>query len=140
LGKTVEQITWNKETLAYVIREEIHVERTTFFTPPQLCLQVGQVVYPAGGKIAPHVHLPLERHIVGTQEVLIVKKGRCQIDIYNDNKVPIATRELRTGDIVILMGGGHGFHMLEDTVFLEIKQGPYLGLEEKEHFEQPMHK
>ena len=33
-----------------------------------------------------------------------------------------------------MTGGGHGFCMLEDTVLLEIKQGPYTGLEEKEHF------
>jgi len=31
-----------------------------------------------------------------------------------------------------LVGGGHGFRMQEDTVLLEIKQGPYLGLGEKE--------
>jgi hypothetical protein len=33
-----------------------------------------------------------------------------------------------------MVGGGHGFHMLEDTVLLEVKQGPYTGIDEKEHF------
>ncbi|MCK4727142.1 MAG: hypothetical protein KAT29_15120, partial [Anaerolineales bacterium] len=77
---------------------------------------------------------PLERHIVGTSEVLVVKKGRCQIDIYNDAQELVATRELRAGDVLLLVSGGHGFHMLEDTVFLEIKQGPYIELDEKEQF------
>ena len=70
----------------------------------------------------------------GTSEVLVVKKGRCQVDIYNNLKEPVATRELRQGDILLLVDGGHGFRMLEDTIFVEIKQGPYTGLEEKERF------
>ena len=41
---------------------------------------------------------------------------------------------MEQGDIVILVAGGHGFEMLEDTVLMEIKQGPYTGLKEKERF------
>jgi hypothetical protein len=41
---------------------------------------------------------------------------------------------LETGDIILLVAGGHGFRCLEDTVLLEIKQGPYTGLVEKEAF------
>jgi hypothetical protein len=41
---------------------------------------------------------------------------------------------LRAGDIAIAVGGGHGFRMLEDTVLLEVKQGPYPGQTEKERF------
>ena len=33
-----------------------------------------------------------------------------------------------------LVGGGHGFRQLAEAVFLEIKQGPYPGVEEKERF------
>ena len=48
----------------------------------------------------------------------------------------VATRELLPGDIMLMVGGGHGFRMLEDTVLLEVKQGPYTGLDEKERFYQ----
>lgn len=130
----VERITWNGKPLAYIIRAEMNPEKTTFLTPPEFNLQVGFIVYPAGGEIARHVHRPQERHIIGTSEVLVVKKGRCLIDIYNDDRELAATRELRTGDVMLMVGGGHGFRMLDDTVFLEIKQGPYIGLDEKERF------
>ena len=66
--------------------------------------------------------------------MLLIKKGRCVVDFYNNDKQAIATRELREGDILLLVDGGHGFHILEDTVFVEIKQGPYTGLDEKERF------
>lgn len=95
---------------------------------------MGFVVYPAGGEIAKHIHLALERHLVGTSEVLVLLKGRCLIDVYNTEKELVATRDLKAGDVILMVGGGHGFQVQEDTVFLEIKQGPYLDVEEKERF------
>ena len=130
----VERIMWADVPLAYIIRGDLIPSRTTFVTPPQFKQQVGFIVYPAGGEIPRHVHRPLSRHLIGTSEVLIVRRGRCEIDIYNDDRQLVATRELREGDIMLMVGGGHGFHMLEDTVFLEVKQGPYTGQDEKERF------
>ena len=130
----VEKIMWGDVPLAYIIRGDLMPSRTTFLTPPQFKQQVGFVVYPAGGEIQRHVHRPLSRHLIGTSEVLIVGRGRCEIDIYNDDRELVATRELREGDVMLMVGGGHGFHMLEDTVFLEVKQGPYTGQDEKERF------
>ena len=66
--------------------------------------------------------------------MLIIKKGRCQIDIYNNERELVVTRELAEGDIMLMVSGGHGFRLLEDTILLEVKQGPYTGLEEKERF------
>ncbi len=130
----VEKIMCGDVPLAYIIRGDLLPSRTTFVTPPQFKQQVGFVVYPAGGEIQRHVHRPLSRHLIGTSEVLIVRRGRCEIDIYNDDRELVATRELREGDVMLMVGGGHGFHMLEDTVFLEVKQGPYTGQDEKERF------
>jgi quercetin dioxygenase-like cupin family protein len=130
----VEHVTWKGVPLAYIIRAELSPAKTTFLTPPEFKQQVGLVVYPAGGVIPRHVHRPLERHLVGTSEVLVIKKGRCEIDVYNDERQLVATRELRTGDVMLMVGGGHGFRMLEDTILLEVKQGPYTGLDEKERF------
>jgi len=130
----VERIYWGETCLAYIIRTSFLPDKTTFLTPPDYKQQVGYIVYPAGGEIQRHIHRSLERHVVGTSEVLVVKKGRCEIEIYNDERELVATRELREGDIMLMVGGGHGFRMLEDTVFLEIKQGPYIGVDEKERF------
>lgn len=131
----IESITWNNQTLAYIITADTSIEKTTFITPPEFKQQVGFVVYSAEGKIVPHIHLPIERHIIGTSEVLMLRKGRCLVDFYNDQREPVATRELKTGDVLIMVAGGHGFRMLEDTIFLEIKQGPYAGQDDKERFQ-----
>ena len=130
----IENITWQGVPLAYIIRGKLNPTQTTFLTPPEFKQQVGFIVYPAGGEIQRHVHRPLERHLVGTSEVLIVRRGRCEIDVYNNERQLVAVRELGQGDIMLMVGGGHVFRMLENTVFLEVKQGPYTGLEEKERF------
>ena len=130
----VEQIISRGVSLCYLIRAALIPNETTFLTPPEFKQQVGYVVYPEGSEISRHVHRSIERHIVGTSEVLIVKKGHCLIDIYNDDRELVATRDLYEGDIMLMVGGGHGFRMVEDTVLLEIKQGPYLGVDEKERF------
>jgi hypothetical protein len=130
----METIGYEGKVLCYIISSESEPTQTNFLTPSDCNFQIGFVVYPAGGKVTPHVHLPVERHIVGTSEVLIVKKGSCEIEIYNDNREFVAKRSLRAGDIILAVNGGHGFRMQEDTVLLEIKQGPYTGLVEKERF------
>ena len=123
------------QVLAYVVRGSPMPERTTFLTPPESHLQVGYVVYAAGQEIARHMHLPVERHIVGTAEVLLVQRGACQVDVYADDRRLVQTRELRQGDILIALAGGHAFRLLEDTVLLEVKQGRFVGdAESKERF------
>lgn len=130
----VEHIHSNADCLAIIIRSSFLPERTTFLTPDEYKQQVGFVVYPEGGEIQRHVHKPLERNIVGTSEVVVVREGYCEVDIYDGDRELVATRELSEGDVMLMVGGGHGFRMLEDTVLLEVKQGPYTGVDEKERF------
>jgi len=130
----VERIVAKDLVLAYIIRRELEPEQTTFITPTTLSFQAGFIVYPANSEIARHVHKPIHRELNGTSEVLLVKKGRCEVDFFTQDKELVATRELRTGDVLLLVAGGHGFRIIEDTILLEVKQGPYTGLDEKERF------
>ena len=130
----VEIITAEGQTLCYLIRGATQPTQTTFITPPDAKQQVGFIVYPKGGVIARHIHRPLERHIIGMAEVLVVRSGHCQIDVYDDQESLVTVRDLFQNDVVLMVGGGHGFKILEDTVLLEIKQGPYLGADDKKLF------
>ena len=117
-----------------IIRAEPAPDSSVFYTPDDLHLQVGKIVYPANGKVARHRHKPIRRTIAGCSEVLVVQKGRMILDIYADDRTIHSSQEIGPGDVVILMAGGHGFRFLEDTVLLEVKQGPYHGDGEREFF------
>ena len=132
--KNVQHVLYDGKPLAYIIRAEIIPEKTIFLTPSDFKQQVGFVVYPTGGEIQRHVHRPLERRLIGTSEVLLVRRGLCEVDFYNNERQLVSTEQLREGDILLMVDGGHGFRMLQDTVFLEIKQGPYMGMDDKERF------
>jgi hypothetical protein len=129
----IETIEHEGVVLAYVLRA-VTPEKTAYWTPDGATLQVGHVVYAAGTQIPRHAHLPVLRSIVGTGEVLLVQRGRCEVDIYDDARQVVTTRELSTGDILIAVAGGHGFRVLEDLILLEVKQGPYAGGADKERF------
>jgi len=130
----VETVEKDGMLIAYIVRSEKMPAKTQFITAEDVKQQVGFIVYPKGGEIIRHVHKPMERHLVGMSEVLLVKKGVLEADFYTDDKEYICTKDIKEGDLVLLVSGGHGFRCLEDTVLLEIKQGPFIGPHEKERF------
>jgi hypothetical protein len=130
----VESIECDGQLIATIIRAEKMPDETEFVTGDDVKQQVGFVVYPEGGIIPRHIHVPMERHLRGTSEVLVIRKGMLEADFYTDGKEFICTRLLRQGDVLLLVSGGHGFRCLKDTVLLEVKQGPYLGPQEKQRF------
>jgi hypothetical protein len=130
----VEVIRAGEGPIVFIVRGGWRPDVTTFLTPPDLSLQMGMIVYGKGQAIVPHVHLPVTREVQGTSECVLVREGACEMDIYDSSKNFLATRKLEKGDIVLLLGGGHGFRMREDTVLFEVKQGPYVGVVDKERF------
>lgn len=130
----IEHVTWNGQFIATILRRDFRPEKTTFVTPDAYYQQTGLVVYPAGGVISRHVHLPLQRHLIGTPETILVRAGKVEVELFGLDRTPLGTWVLKEGDLIILAGGGHGFRCLEDTILLEVKQGPYTGLKEKEFF------
>lgn len=120
--------------LAYIVDGCWQPTKTEFLTPDDFGQQMGMIVYGKDDAIIPHVHLPVTRTVEGTTECILVRSGACEIDIFDSGRNPVATRSLKQGDIILLLGGGHGFRMTEDTVLFEVKQGPYVGNADKERF------
>jgi cupin fold WbuC family metalloprotein len=130
----IEIISDGETPLAYIVRAGWMPKSTEFLTPNHFGQQMGMIVYGAGTQIQPHLHLPVVREVHGTTECIVVRKGECDLDIYDQNKQLIECRSLKTGDIVLLLGGGHGFRISEDTILFEVKQGPYIEGADKERF------
>jgi len=122
--------------LAIVLNNEGFGPGVHFVTPNELQQQVAVMKRPAGEKILAHTHLPVPRSVKGTQEVLIILDGSIRADIYDDNREFVQSETLTGGDVIVLVGGGHGFTIIEDCEFIEVKQGPYVPGKDKEVFEQ----
>lgn len=131
----IEEIRNGEELLAIIIRQDHDKEGIQFLTPGDFSQQLAYMHHPAGHVIAPHFHNRVVRTIHYTQEVLVIKKGKLRVDFYNENKVHTKSTILSDGDIILLCSGGHGFEVLEEVSMVEIKQGPYVGENDKVRFE-----
>ena len=103
----------------------------TFFSADGDFLQVGSWRYPQGKKLLAHIHNPAKREIAWTQECVFVIRGELAAAIYDGNKKLLETIHLKSLEGLVLLAGGHGYEILKnDTLVLEIKNGPYVGAEQ----------
>ncbi len=130
----IERIESGGELLALIVRRDFAAEGISFFTPSDLSQQLAFMRHPAGRLIAPHVHNPVPREVVYTQEVLFLRRGRLRADFYDQDQTYLHSRVLEAGDVILLIKGGHGFHVLEEIEMFEVKQGPYAGDHDKTRF------
>jgi len=121
----IEKIEHEGKTFAIVIRKDFESEGVNFVTTKDNSLQLGILKHKKGHEIKPHVHTENERVIKDTQEVLYVAYGKVRIDFYDINE-RFESTILNEGDVILLIQGGHGFEIIEDSKIIEIKQGPYL--------------
>ena len=83
-------------------------------------------------KISSHIHIKKPRIVNYCTEVLLIHKGKVKIKFYDMKNSDIKKDTiLRSGDIIILFKGGHGFTILEKTQIIEVKQGPYIKNKDK---------
>ena len=130
----IENIKHKDLTLAILIYASYKADGIKFFTPGIFSQQLGYMNRPAGYVIQPHTHTPVLREIEYTMEVLVIKSGAVRVDFYSDEQSYLESRTLRTGDVILLAYGGHGFEMLEPTEIIEVKQGPFVGELDKIRF------
>jgi hypothetical protein len=132
--KGVERIEANGLLLAIVIRSDAHPDGVRFYTTDDSSLQVGLLGHRSGAVAPPHIHHPARRVITDTLEVLHLRSGRMEVPLYDMQRQLVTTVEMCAGDTILLIAGGHGIRVLEDALILEVKQGPYLGVDDKEKF------
>ena len=132
----IEQIKNKRKLLSIIIRANYKSKGIEFFTPKETSQQLGYMHRPKGYKIEPHIHKSVSREVKLTQEVLFIKSGKIRVDFYNEKKVYLESRILKTGDVILLAFGGHGFEILEPSEIIEVKQGPYSGEDDKIRFGQ----
>ena len=130
----IENITYHNQLLALIVSHRFNEPGIHFFTSNELSQQLAYMRHPVGKVIPPHVHNPVIREVQYTQEVLFIKRGKLRVDFYNNEQQYLESRTLEAGDVILLITGGHGFEVLEEIEMIEVKQGPYVGEQDKTRF------
>ncbi len=130
----VEEIKHNSTTLAIIVKNNFHQPGINFFTPNQYSQQLAYMSHPKGKVIDPHIHKSIQRSVYFTQETLFIRKGVLEVYFFSEDQLFLESKILKSGDVILLIKGGHGFKVLEDVEMFEVKQGPYAGDEDKVKF------
>lgn len=131
----VEEICDDETIIAVIVRSSYREPGAHFFSQDHFSQQLGHILYPRGHVIIPHVHNPVQREVMYTQETLFIRDGLIRVDLYRQDRTFLTSRILEGGDAILLSTGGHGFEMLEESSMIEVKQGPYAGEADKTRFE-----
>lgn len=119
-----------KIIIAKIYRNTNWPENLNFYTSDADFVQVSTWNYNQGKHLKAHGHKIAERKSNRTEEVIFVKLGKLKVAFYSESNELIYENIMKTGDFAIIFAGGHAYDILENkTQVLEIKNGPYLGLE-----------
>ncbi|MCA9406380.1 MAG: hypothetical protein KC684_07580 [Candidatus Omnitrophica bacterium] len=122
----IREIIHNNERVALIFHYSKIAPGVHFYTDASSLMQVGKQSRKKGSKISPHRHISVELKSTETQpELLYIEKGSIKVIFYDDDWKPFEEVVLLSKDMILLIQGGHGFEILEDTQMIEIKQGPY---------------
>jgi mannose-6-phosphate isomerase-like protein (cupin superfamily) len=134
MSANTEAIVIERNLCAIIIRADYDIPGIQFFTDSKYSQQLASMSYQSGRVIPAHTHNPARREVLYTQETLFLRKGKVRVDFYSEAQVYQTSRVLGAGDVILLISGGHGFEVLEDSNMIEVKQGPYAGEADKTRF------
>jgi len=124
----------NDNLLALVIDTTLTNRKKEFHTPDHLSFQIGTFNLSKNDILQRHVHFENRRTVKNTAEVLVLFKGEISIEVYDSSKKYVESIVITDGQIILFLEGGHSFKAEKDSNFIEIKQGPYNEVQDKEKF------
>lgn len=124
---SIETIEFNGTKYAEIIRADLRVPATRFFSPAESSFQFGLLAHRAGFVEAPHYHRPFKREILDLQQFFVMQRGVVVIELYTDGGALLQEITLKTGDAIVLIHGVHALRVIEDFQAISVKQGPFLG-------------
>src|SRR5687768_3785339 len=82
---SIEIIEHAGKRYAEIIRSDVTVDKSTFFSPADSSFQFGLLAHQAGYVEPAHYHRPFAREINDLQQMFIVQRGRVRVKLYDDD-------------------------------------------------------
>jgi anti-sigma factor ChrR (cupin superfamily) len=123
----IEVIEYQGTRYAEVIRADVRVEKTRFFSPAESSFQFGLLAHEAGYQEPAHYHQEFERTVSDLQQMFVVQRGVVGVQLFDDEGGLLKEVILNPGDAIVLIHGAHAIRVIEDMQCISVKQGPFLG-------------
>lgn len=123
----IEIIEYMGTRYAEVIRADVRIEKTRFFSPAESSFQFGLLAHEAGYQEPAHYHQEFERTVSDLQQMFVVQRGVVGVQLFDDEGRLLKEVILNPGDAIVLIHGAHAIRVIEDMQCISVKQGPFLG-------------
>ncbi len=100
-----------------------------FVTDDEKYLQLGIWNYEKGKDLDLHFHNEFERKGYRTNEFVFVLKGEIECNLYTEEGEFIESVIVKTNEGILQHNHAHEYKILKDSIILESKNGPYMGVE-----------
>ncbi len=133
--KGIERIEDKGELLALIARSYFKANNLDFITENHHSFQIGFHNKKKGSRARAHFSLPFKelKNLI-PNKIYYVKNGNIGVDIYDNNNKKVIYVTLNEGDLIVFISGAHGVDFLKDSEVIEIKQGPYRGVDIEKKF------
>lgn len=122
----VETIYHKKHQIAVVIRADFNTKDVSFLSDHQDFFQLGFFYRKKGYTVPAHYHTPREKVFLSElSECIQVKRGKIKITYFSKDLKVIAEVMLSKGDTVLHTTAIHKVEFIQNSLILELKQGPY---------------
>jgi|TARA_Y100000389_G_scaffold204238_1_gene255774 hypothetical protein len=123
----IKEVTYNNEIISEIFSLDEIPEGLTFLSQDERFIQFGTWNYKKGQLLDAHFHNTFDRTSNITQEIVIVLKGSLSCKLYNKNKDLIDELIVRENQFIVQYSLVHEYMVIEDSIVLEVKNGPYFG-------------
>jgi len=126
----------NPDVLLHLTSGVINLKsERTDISPEEEYLQLALLKFKKGKTFRPHKHITKEKITDIAQESWFVYRGSVECIFYDLDDSIVSKEIIKEGELSITFRGGHNYRILEeDTIVLEYKTGPYLGIENDKKF------
>jgi hypothetical protein len=126
----MQKIFSGNNLLAILHRSDNWKSGLDFITQDSDFIQVGTWFYENDKSLDRHYHNTAERITSKTCECIFIVSGKLQTSVYSPSKELVETIDLEEGDLMVFLDGGHSYITKSDnTKVLEVKNGPFLGVD-----------
>tara|TARA_B100000965_G_scaffold180687_1_gene150780 strand:- start:58 stop:480 length:423 start_codon:yes stop_codon:yes gene_type:complete len=125
----LKEIFFEDKLYAFVCSLNDSKEGLEFLSDDSDFIQLGTWNYKKNFSTVPHYHLEHDKPSNLTQEVVLVHKGSVKCRLYTKDGNLVDEVDINEGELIVQIYGVHEYIMNEDSIVLEIKNGPYYGPE-----------
>jgi len=125
----IKEIFFENQLYAFVCSLNDVSKGLEFLSDDSDFIQLGTWNYEKNFSTVPHYHLEHDKPSNLTQEVVLVHKGSVKCRLFTKEGNYVDEVDINEGELIVQIYGVHEYIMNEDSIVLEIKNGPYYGPE-----------